>query len=123
MLAFSRAFRLTVRPSPRILCAGYAGPAHNADSYSKEVDFTPPSDPTIHIVDAAQAEVQRPHEPPAGEFSQTGAKAGHQQPGGKQRLDYGGREEWASRKGGETSHPGEGPEGKEMGGRKPEGKA
>lgn len=35
---------------------------------------------------------------------------------------YGGKKDWARGEGGATSHPGEGPEGTEKGGRKPEGR-
>jgi hypothetical protein len=105
----------SLRTSPTIYAQN--SPAHTSDSYSKDVDASPPPDPTIHIVDSAQipAEVQRPHEPPAGQFSQTGAKAALNSVAGNEKLQHGGRQE--------TSHRGEGPEGKEQGGRRPEGKS
>ena len=48
--------------------------SHTPDSYSKDVDVTPPPDPTTHRVDAASEAVQRPHEPPSGEYSRAGTK-------------------------------------------------
>src|ERR1700722_15307114 len=48
--------------------------AHTADTYSKDVDSTPPEDPTIHRVDSASESAQKPHEPPSGEFSRAGTK-------------------------------------------------
>jgi hypothetical protein len=102
---------------------------HNADSYFKDVDETAPPDPTIHRVDAASEAVQRPYEPPSGQWSQAGVRTSEYEhvskdkpydlPDGQakeSKLRYGGTEKL----GNETSHPGEGPEGQSRGGRKPE---
>ncbi|KAH7918302.1 hypothetical protein BV22DRAFT_1041855 [Leucogyrophana mollusca] len=112
---------------------------HIAENYFKDVDETPPQDPTIHRVDAGSEAAQRPHEPPSGQWSQAGAETGEYkdvsredpydvptaQPGKhgpETRLRYGGTKRYAEDKGEETSRPGEGPEGSEKGGRKPEGR-
>lgn len=39
---------------------------HTPDSYSKEVDHTPPSDDKIHRVDPESDLVQKPYEAPSG---------------------------------------------------------
>lgn len=39
---------------------------HTPDSYSKEVDYTPPHDEKIHRVDPDSDRVQKPHEPLSG---------------------------------------------------------
>ena len=36
---------------------------HNAESYFKEVDTTPPQSPKTHQVDSSDNKVVRPHEP------------------------------------------------------------
>jgi hypothetical protein len=63
----------TIHTTPRIFTGVQqqqpSPPTHTPDSYSKDVDFTPPSDPTIHRVDAASESVHKPHEPPSGEYS------------------------------------------------------
>ncbi|KAI0053760.1 hypothetical protein FA95DRAFT_1467133, partial [Auriscalpium vulgare] len=101
-----------------------------ADSYFKDVDAEAPADSKVHRVDSSSEAVQRPHDPPSGEYSRAGVRTeeyrsvdkqepyeaksdGHQQ----EKLRYGGKD-----KGTETSHPGEGPEGASAGGRKPEGR-
>lgn len=100
-------------------------PEHNPDSYSKDVDFTPPSDTSIHRVDPTSESVQKPHEAPSGEWSRAGTRTSEYQsvdkssqlyaaPGEDRR--YGGKEMY---KGPETSKR-EGPEGKASSGRKPE---
>ena len=47
---------------------------HTPDSYSKEVDHTPPSDAKVHRVDPDSDRVQKPHEAPSGEWSRAGVK-------------------------------------------------
>ena len=99
---------------------------HTTDSYSKDVDATPPDDSKIHRVDASSENVQKPHEPPSGKWSQTGAETAYQHvsksepykaPGEDAR--YGGKEEYSKDKGPETSDSGSGPTGKAKGGMKP----
>jgi hypothetical protein len=63
--------RATPRPQPT---SDAEDTTHTPDSYSKDVDVTPPPDPTTHRVDAASEAVQRPHEPPSGEYSRAGTK-------------------------------------------------
>lgn len=105
-------------------------PAHNQDSYNKEADSNPPPDSSIHRIDPSSENVQKPHEPPSGEWSRAGTKTSEYESVSKtepyaapgQDKRYGGKETYAKDKGPETSKPGEGPEGKESGGRKPEGR-
>ncbi|KAG1807307.1 uncharacterized protein BJ212DRAFT_1387599 [Suillus subaureus] len=47
---------------------------HSAESYFKDADETAPQDPTIHCVDAASEAVQRPYQPPSGQWSQAGVR-------------------------------------------------
>ncbi|THU97266.1 hypothetical protein K435DRAFT_778145 [Dendrothele bispora CBS 962.96] len=49
--------------------------AHTSDSYSKEVDSTPPNDPKIHRVDPDSDTAQKSYEAPRGKFSETGVKS------------------------------------------------
>jgi hypothetical protein len=108
---------------------------HSAESYFKDVDHTPPPDTSTYQVDDSSEAVQRPHKPPSGEYSQAGVASeayrtvDKREPydvpssgGAGTKLGYGGKGRWASEKGKETSHPGEGPEGASAVGRKPEGK-
>jgi len=110
---------------------------HSAESYVKDVDSSPPADSSTYQVDSSSEAVQRPHKPPSGPYSQAGVgteeyrmvdkHAPYDPPAGSpggagKKLRYGGKGQWASEKGGETSHPGEGPEGSSAAGRKPEGK-
>ncbi|KAJ8086087.1 hypothetical protein PM082_004906 [Marasmius tenuissimus] len=99
---------------------------HTTDSYSKDVDSTPPDDSKIHRVDPGSENVQKPHEPPSGKWSKTGAETAYQHvsksepykaPGEDSR--YGGKEEYDKDKGPETSGTGSGPTGKAKGGMKP----
>jgi hypothetical protein len=111
------------------------GADHSAESYSKEVDSSPPADSATYQVDDSSDKVQRPHKPPSGKYSQAGVVSEEyrtvdkQEPysppsGGEpgKKLRYGGKRSWASEKGGETGGAGEGPEGASVGGRKPEGR-
>jgi hypothetical protein len=119
MLIFRQAFHLSTRSSVRLLrtspILSQKSPKHSADSYSKDVDHSPPSDPTIHVVDSAHhpTDVQRPHEPPANTYSHTGIKSALDSVAGGQKL---GGPESVGLKGGENT--GEGPEGKEAGNQK-----
>jgi len=119
-----------LRPGPP---SGSGAKTHNAESYFKDVDEMPPQDPTIHRVDAASEAVQRPYEPPSGQWSQAGVNTSEYEhvskdepydaPNGLakgKKLRYGGTERFEQDKGPETSRPGEGPEGDARGGRKPE---
>jgi hypothetical protein len=108
---------------------------HNAESYFKDVDETAPSDPTIHRVDATSEAVQRPYEPPSGEWSQAGVRTREYEhvsgPGDKPYdvrdgdgegggLRYGGTEKLGAGAGTSHHREGEGVEGQSKGGRKPE---
>ncbi|KAF9542628.1 hypothetical protein CPC08DRAFT_716930 [Agrocybe pediades] len=105
-----------------------AGNKHNTDTYAKEVDTTPVEDKSVHRVDPDSENVQKPHEPPSGDFSRAGTQTdeyrhveGSDQPYAPKNGDkgrYGTRDSWAEEKGPETAHSGEGPEGKSSGGRK-----
>jgi hypothetical protein len=104
---------------------------HSAESYSKDVDSSPPADSSTYQVDSSSEAVQRPHKPPSGAYSQAGVgseeyrmvdkRAPYDPPasGAGKKLRYGGR---GQEKSGGTSHPDEGPEGGSAAGRKPEGK-
>jgi hypothetical protein len=130
----SRAFRLPSLTRGRTIytSASVCNSKHSADSYFKDVDSSPPHDSTIHTVD--NASVQRPHDAPSSEWSHAGTRTKEYESmnktetpyamdGNSRSLRYGGKESYAKEKGEETSNPGDGPEGKEAGGRKPEGKA
>lgn len=101
-------------------------PPHSTDSYAKDVDGTPPQDHTVHRVDPTSDTAQKPHEPPSGEFSRAGTKTEEyahvdtqERPygvPGNPGQRYGGKEAYEKEKGSETSHPGEGPDGKSAGG-------
>jgi len=122
---------------------------HSADNYFKDVDQTPPQDPTIHRVDAGSESCQRPHEPPSGQWSQAGANTGEYEnvsraepydaplagsgnrtevTGGlgkhekETKLEYGGMERSGRKDGSEMSRSEEGPAEGAKGGRKPEGR-
>ncbi|KAG2357205.1 hypothetical protein BDR07DRAFT_1421028 [Suillus spraguei] len=85
-----------------------------ADSYLKDVDETAPQDPTIHRVDATSDAVQRPYEPPSGQWSQAGARTSEYYASEHEsKVRYSGTE----KQGPETSHPEEGPGGQLRGGR------
>lgn len=45
---------------------------HSAESYFKEVDSSPPADASTYQVDGTSDKVQRPLEPPSGNFSRAG---------------------------------------------------
>ncbi|KAG7096583.1 hypothetical protein E1B28_004002 [Marasmius oreades] len=108
--------------------ASRADSKHTSESYNKDVDVTPPDDSSIHRVDPGSGNVQKPHEPPAGKYSETGVDAAELQyqhvskshpykaPGQDRR--YGGREE----KQAESSKAEDGPTGKAKDGMKPEGR-
>lgn len=131
------ASRRLLHPAPALLAekppAG-APPSssHTADSYFKDVDASPPPDAKIHRVDPSSDTAQKPHEPPSGAWSRAGtqtkeyqsvsADAPYDAPADGGALRYGGKERYPEEKGGETSHSGQGPEGAERGGRKPEGR-
>jgi hypothetical protein len=123
--------RPTYEPSQRTSAVS----DHSAESYSKDVDHTPPPDTSTYQVDGSSEAVQRPHKPPSGEYSQAGVTSEAYRtvdkrepyeapsPGGAgTKLRYGGKDQWASEKGRETSHASEGPEGASAAGRKPEGR-
>lgn len=47
---------------------------HTPDSYSKDIDHTPPKDAKVHRVDPDSDRVQKPYEAPSGEWSRAGVK-------------------------------------------------
>lgn len=47
---------------------------HTPDSYSKDIDITPPIDDKVHRVDPDSDRVQKPYEAPSGEWSRAGVK-------------------------------------------------
>ncbi|KAG6329800.1 hypothetical protein ID866_9289 [Astraeus odoratus] len=117
-----------------------------AEDYFKDVDITQPANGSFYKVNASSDDVQFAQDPPAsgqwsqaGEFTQEYQNVSREQPydvpapaseasslrngpdsGEKKKVRYGGREEYAVEKGPETSQPGEGPEGSQREGRKPE---
>ncbi|KAG6329686.1 hypothetical protein ID866_9404 [Astraeus odoratus] len=117
-----------------------------AEDYFKDADITQPANSSFYKVDASSDDVQFAQDPPAsgqwsqaGEFTQEYRNVSREQPydvpapaseasslrngpdsGEKKKLRYGGREKYAVEKGPETSQPGEGPEGSQREGRKPE---
>ncbi|KAJ7023551.1 hypothetical protein C8F04DRAFT_1240085 [Mycena alexandri] len=152
-----RPLRAQSRRLPTAVSASAAAPryrSHTTDSYGKEVDSSPAADPKIHRVDPSSENVQKPHEPPSGQWSATGVDAGVKNAQGKKETEgekktgmkeystmsgekpyaapgsgqrYGGKEGYEADKGGNpnetsTSTQGQGPQGSESGGRKPEGR-
>ncbi|KIJ10980.1 hypothetical protein PAXINDRAFT_85186 [Paxillus involutus ATCC 200175] len=110
------------------------GTSHTAESYFKDADEAPPQDSSIYRVDSASEAAQRPYEPPSGQWSSAGMKTeeyrnvSEDEPydvgnSPEEKLRYGGTKRYAEDKGPETSKGGEGPEGTERLGRKPEGRA
>lgn len=109
---------------------------HSADSYFKDVDSEPPSDPTVHRVDSGSEAVQRPYEEPNGKYAETGAKAAqsyatvdkeepYDTPGNghdDQKLRYGGTETYSKSESTSASNSGQGAENANADGRKPEGR-
>jgi hypothetical protein len=117
---------LRSRPFSRsIPLASNSKPPHTPDSYNKDVDFTPPPDPSIHRVDPTSDSVQKPHEAPSGEWSRAGTRTKEYQSVDKTGQPYaapgGGKELYAKEKGPAISQRGKGPEGKTSSGKKPEG--
>jgi hypothetical protein len=116
--------------------SAYPESDHSADSYFKDIDSEPPKDSTVHRVDSSSDTVQRPYEPPAGDFSKAGVDAAfkhknaekedpYSTPGdhSEEKMRYGGKESYGSEKKPETSGKGDGPTGASAGGRKPEGRS
>ncbi|KAF9034822.1 hypothetical protein BJ165DRAFT_1312490, partial [Panaeolus papilionaceus] len=99
---------------------------HSSDSYSKEVDGSPPVDQKTHRVDPDSDAVQRPLEPPSGQWSKAGVQheayrhvEGSKEPyapEGGSKGSYGSRKTWAEEKGPETSGKDDGPDAKSSGG-------
>ncbi|KZV77121.1 hypothetical protein PENSPDRAFT_568187 [Peniophora sp. CONT] len=105
---------------------------HSADSYFKDVDSEPPNDTTVHRVDSGSDAVQRPYEHPNGKYAETGAKAAqsyatvdkkdpYDTPENGQ-TSYGTTETYEKGKGPSVGNSGEGAEGANADGRKPEGR-
>jgi hypothetical protein len=92
-------YRLRSFHTSRFICQESNKSSHSAEHYFKDVDTSPPSDPTIHRVDAGSENAQRPHEPPSGKWSQAGVQTGEYQnvdkevpytvPGGEKRMKTG----------------------------------
>ncbi|KAF5329366.1 hypothetical protein D9619_009459 [Psilocybe cf. subviscida] len=114
--------------------SGGSKPKHTPDTYSRDVDTSSAPDTSVHRVDPSNNDVQKPHEPPSGEWSRAGveseeyrhmeggkdAKGGKEPyaPAGGSKGAYGSKQGWKEEKGPETSNPGEGPEGGSAAGRK-----
>lgn len=114
--------------------SGTSTPNHTTDTYSKDVDTSAAPDANVHRVDPSNEDVQKPYEPPSGEWSRAGVQSeeyrhmegGKDAKGGKEpyapvggdKGAYGSRQKWKDEKGPETSNPGEGPEGGSATGRK-----
>ncbi|KAG2137059.1 hypothetical protein DEU56DRAFT_736903 [Suillus clintonianus] len=130
---YPSSLRRSLHMSTRLLRPSSGAPTkpHSADSYFKDVDETPPQDPTIHRVDAASEAAQSSYEPPSGQWNQAGVGTSEYEHVSKdapydvspnngqakeKNLRYGGTERLDA----ETSRPGEGPEGQAREGRKPE---
>ena len=75
---------------------------HTSDTYSKEVDATPPSDHTVHRLDPESDNVQKPHEPPSG-YSRAGVKTGEYS-----SVGYGGKAPFGAKEKGAKSAKGSG---------------
>ncbi|SRR5229473_2829577 len=84
---------------------------HSAESYTKEVDSSPPADSSTYQVDASSDAVQRPHKPPSGKYSQAGVGS----------EEYRMVDKETPGKGSETSRSNEGPNEASAAG-KPKGK-
>ncbi|KIK99003.1 hypothetical protein PAXRUDRAFT_133039 [Paxillus rubicundulus Ve08.2h10] len=108
--------------------------SHTAESYFKDADETPPQDSSTYRVDSASEAAQRPYEPPSGQWSEAGMKTeeyrnvSEDEPYDvlnppEERLRYGGMKRYGEDKAPETSGRGEGAQGTERLGRKPEGRA
>lgn len=100
---------------------------HTPDSYSKDIDHSPPSDAKIHRVDPDSDRVQKPYEAPSGEWSRAGVKTDEYRtvdekhpyaPKGGESARYGARKTLTEDKGAELSKGDEGPEGKSSRGRR-----
>lgn len=94
---------------------------HTTDSYTKDVDSTPPSDKTVHRVDPDSDRVQKPYEAPSGEWSRAGVQTeeyrhveGAKQPYAPKGGHKGGRpksrQNWAEGKGRQASGKDESPD-------------
>ncbi|CAA7263913.1 unnamed protein product [Cyclocybe aegerita] len=100
---------------------------HSPDTYSKDVDDTPAEDKSVHRLDPNSDRVQKPHEPPSGQWSRAGVQTeeyrhveGRNQPyapEGGDRGRYGAQKSWREDKGPETSGGDEGPDAKGSHGR------
>ncbi|KAJ7578142.1 hypothetical protein C8J56DRAFT_969108 [Mycena floridula] len=98
--------------------------SHSSDTYSKDVDSNPPKDPKIHQVDPVGAKARSNATPPSDDPKTEGYETAqarsepYKAPGPKERYGAMGG---TPGDGDATSKPDEGPQGKESGGRKPEG--
>jgi len=92
--------------------------------------MSPAADKTVNRLDPDTEAVQRPHEPPSGQWSRAGVKTDEYKhvEGGEGRKqpytppkgskgNYGARGDWAEEKGPQTSGPDEGPDAKSSQGR------
>lgn len=100
---------------------------HTPDSYSKDIDHTPPSDKKVHRVDPDSDSVQKPYEAPSGKWSLAGVKTDEYRtvdekhpyaPIGGESARYGARKSLTEDKGAETSKSDDGPNGKSSLGRR-----
>jgi hypothetical protein len=103
---------------------------HSAESYSKEVDSSPPADSSTYQVDTSSDAVQRPHTPPSGKYSRAGVGSEEYSLVDKETPYEPPSQGEASKKknqgplykGSETSRSNEGPNEAGAAGRKPEGR-
>ena len=93
---FSTVARCAALPPPQ----GHV--KHTPDTYSKEVDATPPSDHTVHRLDPESDNVQKPHEPPSG-YSRAVVKTGEYS-----SVGYGGKAPFGAKEKGAKSAKGSG---------------
>lgn len=107
--------------------------SHGVENYFVDGNDTPPPDAPIYKVDAISNAAESAYEPPSGPWSRAGAETEKYQAvsedephsvqkGTDVKLRYGGKKKYAEDKTPETSKAGEGPQGTECWGRRPEGR-
>lgn len=104
--------------------------SHSPENYFVDGDDTPPPNNPIYKVDATSDAAQSAYEPPSGAGTEEYRTVSKDEPydvpdvpnGPDVKLRYGGMKRYTEDKGPETSKAGEGPEGTERFGRKPEGR-
>ncbi|KAF8555564.1 hypothetical protein OG21DRAFT_855706 [Imleria badia] len=107
--------------------------SHGVENYFVDSDDTLPPDASIYKVDATSDAAESAYEPPSGPWSRAGAETDEYQAASKEpyevpkgtdaKLRHGGKKRYTEDRAPETSKTGEGPQGTERWGRKPEGRA